>query len=194
MYHRHFSDYIPQKKNPRYSIEYQGFFISRGDWIRTSDHTPRRRDENRRTRILRLHGTPHRELQTDDAAERIQRFVPDDLPGDGYQRPGRCIETVSGKHGVEPVLRTVPAFRCALMRRSCTARLGNPPEHAPEKPAFSMRAFSVQAGGITETGRFRDGSADSGTAPCASRWKPGNSGSRPSRPCRAQRPAAAGSC
>ena len=42
MYHRHFSDYIPQKKNPRYSIEYQGFFISRGDWIRTSDHTPLR--------------------------------------------------------------------------------------------------------------------------------------------------------
>lgn len=147
-----------------------------------------------RTRILRLHGTPHRELQTDDAAERIQRFVPDDLPGDGYQRPGRCIETVSGKHGVEPVLRTVPAFRCALMRRSCTARLGNPPEHAPEKPAFGMRAFSVQAGGITGTGRFRGGSADNGTAPCASRWKPGNSGSRPSRPCRAQRPAAAGSC
>ena len=42
VYHRHFSGYIPQKKNPRYSIEYQGFFISRGDWIRTSDHTPPR--------------------------------------------------------------------------------------------------------------------------------------------------------
>lgn len=147
-----------------------------------------------RTRILRLHGTPHRELQTDDAAERIQRFVPDDLPGDGYQRPGRCIETVSGKHGVEPVLRTVPAFRCALMRRSCTARLGNPPNTHQKSPHSVCGLFPVQAGGITETGRFRGGSADNGTAPCASRWKLGNSGSRPSRPCRAQRPAAAGSC
>ena len=43
VYHSHFFGHTLQKKNPRYSIEYQGFSISRGDWIRTSDHTPPRR-------------------------------------------------------------------------------------------------------------------------------------------------------
>lgn len=82
--------------------------------------------------------------------------------------PYRCTENVSEGH-----------------RTTVTLRTGS--------TAYRMR-FSAEAGGITGTGRFRGGSADNGTAPCASRWKPGNSGSRPSRPCRAQRPAAAGSC
>ena len=32
-----------ENKKPRYSIEYQGFLVSRDDWIRTSDNTPPRR-------------------------------------------------------------------------------------------------------------------------------------------------------
>ncbi|WP_337764554.1 hypothetical protein, partial [Alistipes finegoldii] len=34
--------FIPLFFIPGNSLEYQGFSISRGDWIRTSDHTPPR--------------------------------------------------------------------------------------------------------------------------------------------------------